>query len=322
MLFSFLGKVQFTTGAFLLCLCLLLLTGCDRKEDEGVVARVNGEPIYIEQLKRAYGLRQFDYAMKNPDLKSIKKQYGDALTALIIEKCMAMALEKRKQEVTDAEAEAAEAKVRAWYTKDSFEAMLVEEYIGLESWREAVRGEVVTDKFFTVILRPKVNIDYEQVEQYYKEHAQDFALEARVRFQVVQGDKREVMEKVLAQRNSDKALPDVTNPSAVAQIRTLVASPHNLTKRWQDVLKGLDVGQASDIVATEYGYEALILLEHYPAETPALSALYDQMEAILLQEALHKAFDEWISTELAQAKIEITPGLYLTEDTSDSITDN
>jgi hypothetical protein len=297
-------------GWLLLCLAVACTSP---PNEQGIVARVNGEPIYLVQLEAKHDLKYLvgvsNYA---PSLERLQDEYGLALSDLVIGVLVSQYLAKHGMTVGKAELDAVEAQVRADYPEGAFEQMLVEEYIDLDLWREQVRATLSLEKLLQKVLRPQISIDYQEVVAYYRENLVDFYLRPKVRFLHIQGPDKKLVEKVL-----DLA-PQEEDPVALGtrfdrvDVHRYTLHEENIPQGWQPLLAGLESGQASGPLALEnQSYQALVLLERTPGRLVDLVQAYPLVERILVERKLQEAFNAWLTAELETARIEVNASLLL-----------
>jgi len=300
----------------LLALCVAMaLAACDPKQEEqGVVARVNGQPITLHQLQFKHDFDQLGIAATNPSVAKLKSEYGQALSELVIRELLSQTLAAKGLAVTDEELAAAEASIRADYPEGAFEEVLVEEYIDINFWREELRARLSVEKFFAEVLRPGISIDYREAEQYYADHVQDFYMPQRVRFVRVGGPSRDVVENALEFYKGGESLDAMTAEFDQISTREIVMRQDRLTKDWADALGGLKPGESSPVLTARRGFEALVFSERIPAQTLDPSQAYPLIERELLDNKLMAAFSAWLDGQMAVAVITVTPLLEIDPD--------
>lgn len=281
--------------------------------DQGIVARVNGEPIYLTQLEAKHDLKYLvgvsNYA---PSLERLQDEYGMALSDMVVGMLVSQYLARHGITVGKEELDAVEAQVRADYPEGAFEQMLVEEYIDLDIWREQVRATLSLEKFFQKVLRPRISIDYQEVYAYYRENIVDFYLRPKVRFLHIQGPDRKLVENVLELTRQEEDPVVLGTRFDRVDVRGYTLHEENIPKGWQPLLAGLESGQTSGTLSLEdQGYQALVLLERTPGRLVDLVQAYPLVERILVERKLQEAFNAWLAAELEAARIEVNAGLLL-----------
>ena len=295
----------------LLALCLALAAGCQREvAEEGVVAKVNGRPIYLRQLEAKYDLMHLGWTGGvMPSVNRLKQDYGEMLSELIIQELVFQVLEEKHMPVTEEELDEAEQAIRADYPEGVFEQRLVEEYIDYEDWREQLRAHVALAKFMREILRPRIHLEYQEAEAYYKDHTDEFLLPARVHFLLFMGPSEDMVSQAgtLYRAVGDK--DQVLGEFEPVSIQDLNMRTDRLPEAWNNALADLSPGDASSPSATQGGYEALVLLERIPEHMLDPSQAYPLVERILMDQKLHEAFVEWLEQEVADSQILVSTHL-------------
>ena len=296
--------------AALAVLLLLGLAACSRDEDDlGVVARVNGHPIALADLEFLHDLQSVNRPAL-PSVDILRSEYGDVLSDLIVLELVRQELEARGIPVSPEELKAAEDKVRADYPDQaSFEQVLVEEYIDLETWRRFLAYHQTVEKFNTQVLRPMIKIDYKEAEAYYKDHLNDFYLPARLRLLVIWGPGRELVERaanIYAESGDAAALADKFKN---VNTREVVMAESKLPSSWKNALHGLKPKEPSPVLSDVSGFESLVLEESVPARLLDPSQAYPLVEDALLSKKMRDAFEDWLRKRLAESAISISEHL-------------
>ena len=292
-------------------LLLAALCGCSGDSDDiGIVARVNDSPIYLTQLEFQHDQFQADAAGGYvPSVEKLRSEYGDILGDLIVQELVAQELASRDMAVTDAELREAEDAVRSDYPEGAFEQVLVEEYIDLKSWRMQLRYHLAQKKFYQQVLRPLIKIDYKEAEKYYRDHISDFFLPESLRILVVRGPSRELVEKAVEKYRNDRDQMNLTTAFGEVETREVVVREGRLSAAWRNAVSGLEPGQSSTVLADKFGFEALVLLERSEAKVLEPAQAYPLVEEALLESKLNSAFENWLSANLAKAKISVSEHL-------------
>ena len=298
-----------------LCLALMgagaTLAGCDNakepaKGEYGVVATVNGRNISLQHLQAKHDFNHLSWsASAMPSADELQRQYGVALTELIITELMEQTLEKRGLAVSDAELKSAEDEVRADYPDGEFERALVEDYIDINIWRTFLRHRLTMLKFINTILRPDITIAPADMEAYYQQHIAEFTLPERHHFLVVDCEARATAEKLRKAYVQSKSQPLPTEDDVI-NVREITANQERLPPPWAAALKGLKRNEASSITTNEQRYQFIIFLETLPEQTLDLASVYSRVEAGLVESRVEAAFNHWLSKQLGEADIRVS----------------
>ena len=298
------------TAWLALCLGLCLgLAACDRPvvEEPGVVAKVNGSPIKLEEIQFAHDSLHMDGGEASiPSVARLRQEFGGVLAELIVQKLVKQALKAKNLKVTDEEADAAEAAVKADYPPGSFERMVADQYIDLGRWRDMLRYRLGMEKLQQAVLRPQNPLSPEEAEAYYRDHIQDFTAPARLRVLVLRGPAREGVERGIDLYRFEKSPEAVAAKLPQLEIRELRLRADQLPAPWKKPLAGLKPGQATAVQSSVNGFEALIFLEETPARVLKAAQAYTVIERILVEQKLQEAFGRWLDEELSKADIQIS----------------
>jgi hypothetical protein len=293
---------------FLTLLLALTLGACTPPADDmGVVARVNGEPIALSELEFQHDLLHMDgVGTMVPSVEGLRREYGQILADLVVLKLVEQELSRRGTPVSDEELMDEEARVRADYPDDSFEQVLIEEYIDLASWRRQLRYDIARRKFFQTVLRPQVKVDYLEADTYYKQHIKDYRLPESYGLVVVRGPRKDAVERALATYRETGDISRAAQPETGVTVNEMTVSSGQLSDEWRDILTDLPPGEAGPVRETRGGWEALLLLRERPSRILNPTQAYPLVEQTLLEHKMTEAFEQWLGGRLATADIRIS----------------
>jgi len=294
-----------------LYIAIIMMFGCTNDSDDmGIIARVNGDPIYLSQLEFQHDQFQADTAGTYvPSVEKLKGEYGDILTDLIVQELVLQELARQELPVTDHELLKAEEAVRADYPEGAFDQMLVEEYIDLKAWRKQLKNHLAMKKFFQQVLRPQIKIDYKEAQQYYRDHISDFYLPESLRILVVRGPSRGLVGKAVEKFMEEHDSVNLATAFGEVEAREVVVREGRLSAAWKNAISGLAAGQSSGVLTDRFGFEALVLLERSPAKVLAPAQAYPLVERALLESKLRDAFEIWLAGSVGSAKISVSSHL-------------
>jgi hypothetical protein len=307
---------------FVLCFVLLILfsvlnMACQNAAQEpGVVALVNGSPVYLHQLEAKYDFLHLDWGESlPPGVEQLQQEYGGILTNLILYKLIEQELAARGLEVTDEEVAAREEEVRHDYPPDEFEKILIEEYIDLNYWREQLKLRISWEKFIHEVLRPRVRIDFQEVQDYYQKNLSEFYLPQRIRFLVFSSPDQEEIKKAIASYKKTKSyaanakLEELREKNSDLIVHEYFMRVDQLPFIWAGEIKKLKPGEFSRIKNDKKNFYSLVVLKK---EEPSLLEPYQAYSIIedkLTQQKIRKLFFKWVADTLQKAEIKINPKL-------------
>lgn len=295
-----------------ICSVLLLVSsGCkDDSTQQGVVATVNGQPIFLEELEARYDLDHLSWSGGMvPTVAQLRKDYGRVLAGLVTQRLVEQELEKTGLAVTDEEVLKAEEEVRADYPPGEFEKVLVEDYIDLGRWRYMLRQHLQNEKFRSEVLRPQITLSFEEAEGYYKEHLSDFYLPERVHFLFVSGPDRGTVEKARDMLAAGTPRAEVLSSFSQLSIRELKMREDRIHGTWKQLLAKVEVGQGTPVLSGESGYESFVMLGMLPEKVLGPSQAYPIIERLLVEEKMQQAYADWLEARLKSAEVKVSEHL-------------
>ena len=165
------------TISFILASALVLLAGCHKGPQQGVVATVNGHPIFQTDVDKAYTAQ----LATNPQQQTPSPDQADSLKlnilhTLIIEAIIDQRAAKEGLTATDAEVDAKLAEMKAPYTEDQFQTKLKAANLTLDELKRDVRRSLTQTKLLNKEINSRITVTDADVTNYYNAHKADFNL--------------------------------------------------------------------------------------------------------------------------------------------------
>jgi hypothetical protein len=281
-----------------------------------VVALVNGSPIYLHQLEAKYDFLHLDWGESlPPGIEQLQQEYGEILTNLILYKLIEQELAARGLKVTDEEVAAREEEVRHDYPPDEFEKILIEEYIDLNYWREQLKLKIAWEKFIHEVLRPRVRIDFQEVQDYYQKNLSEFYLPQRIRFLIFSSPDQEELKKAIASYKKTKTyaanakLEELRKKHSDLIVHEYFMRVDQLPFIWAGEIKKLNPGEFSRIKNDKKNFYSLVVLKKEEASLLEPYQAYSIIEEKLTQQKIRRLFFKWVADTLQKAEIKINPKL-------------
>ncbi len=292
---------------------LAVLTGSCSPDstDEGVVARVNGQPIYLEEVESEYDAAYFKWSRKvPPDLQEIKSSYGKVLLDLIVQKLIEQELESSGHAVDPGELERIEREIRQDYPEGGFEEVLIEEHIDLDFWRARILQNLMWDKFKKEVLRPQISLDVEDVKEYYHYHIEDFYIPERIVFLHFSSQEEGKLQEVLDTFQESEDISRIREKYPQINVGEYEMRVDRLPLGLQDELTSLQRGEKSRIQKSRQGlFHWVMVLDRKDSNLLKPHQVYDIIEENLVREKLHEVFYSWLETTVDESRIEINAKL-------------
>lgn len=296
---------RFLLRALALC-CLLASAGCwESPLPEGVVATVNGEAIHIRTVQ-AYmdgnspGLGAGNTA---PDIRRLRRDYGAALSDIIIQTLAVQDLQRRGIHGVEQRARDMEDDIREDYGPGEFDAYLAEESLDPAEWRRLLRGFVALQLLEDVVLEPELRVSRDEVLAYYKEHEEAFRLPERYRLCFASGKTRDDVQRWREAFAAGKA------PATAGEVSVHCADiPVKEAAQWNRDISTLKPRESTRPSPDENGgFASIGLVARLPAETPPPAAVYALIEREVRQQKRLPAFDDWLEDALSRSRITVSP---------------
>ncbi|MFP4168094.1 MAG: peptidylprolyl isomerase [Desulfonatronovibrionaceae bacterium] len=295
------------------CLSVFLLfsAGCGEDNWEpGVVARVNGEPIYLRSLEAKYDFEHFEWSAEQlPQTKDLKSEYRGILVDLIIQRLVEDQLEEMGLAVSKDEVLALEREIRKDYPEGEFENILVEEYVDLNYWREQVKAGLQWQRFEKKYLRPRAEVEVQEIKEYYRDNAQDFYVPKQVHFLLVAGPEADMVQKALEKFESGVSEGEIKDEYGEVNLHEYSMHEDQVPSVWSTILKSLEPGQSSQIKNHNNKFYALHVLSHEEEKILEPYQAYTVIEEKLMHEKERAVFLKWLKQELKDARIEFSSRL-------------
>lgn len=293
----------------LICILLacFLLGGCQNEsEDPGIIARVNGKPIYLSQLDYKYDLSHEGNSGFVPSVAQVRAEYGQILGDLIVQELVSQELKQREIPVSNKELKEAEDEVRSDYPDDSFEQILIEEYIDINSWRSQLKYQLAMDKFYREMLRPEIKIDYKEAEKYYRTHLSDFYMPAGYKFVMVKGMGKDLVLKGVELYRKGLTPTAISAKLRKVSVRDIWIKSDQIPAAWKTFVENLEPGKASPVITEKKEVFCLILKEKKEATLLTPLQAYPMVESVLLEKILEEKFENWLKNKIATSNIKIS----------------
>ena len=293
-----------------LLVCCLLLGGClEGRLPEGVVATVNGDPIYLRTVQALLDGRSATLdTMQRPSLENMKRQYGDALGTLIIYTLVNQELRTLQIPVTDSAVESAVAHVRADYGgEEELARFLAEESLDVNEWRLLMRDHLAVQSFEKRVLLPGIRISLDNVRGYYKEHEAEFNLPETLDICLISAADRQGVDSFCASFSS--VGPVREEQAGEVLLQCVEADAAQLPKESQKGLERLSPGQCLPPRQEGDRWLGLALVRRNAAHVMSVAEAYPLIENILREREKEAAFERWLAAALSRSRVRVNPDL-------------
>jgi hypothetical protein len=290
----------------MLCLCLAMsVTGCFRESlPAGTVATVNGQPISLRLLNAVQTLSYFqrvgDAAELSVDV--LRKQYGIALSSLIVHSLVVQELRIMGLEVPPERIRTEEERIRADYPGGEFEQALLEGQIDIQTWRDLLHNQLAVELFAEKALSRDIEPSPQDIQAYYIRHEKEFSHPALLYVRIISGMDQGQVESAGAALRERSAAP---LPPGVLEQKTAI-SKASLPEEWRKDIEALKPGEMSPVRKMLFQYQAVQLMEEMPATRMSVVEAYPLIERALIEEKTDAKYADWIVQAVQKANIRVS----------------
>ncbi|MDY7000332.1 MAG: SurA N-terminal domain-containing protein [Thermodesulfobacteriota bacterium] len=281
-----------------------------------IVAVVNGEIITLFELNERVKplLDHFKgREIGEREKAAILKIKEDLLNSMVEDLLLRQEVEKIGIEVSDVEVETQiqEFKKGNNLNEEEFLKQLRLEKMTREDFAEKIRQDILKHRLLSFMVRRKVVVTKEEIEECFKADKQNFALDKKVHLGLIvlgSGNSAALIKKRIEDQElsfADAADIYSQGPGAGSGGDIGLLSWKDLDTEWKEALKDVCAGQITEPFVVR-GREALLLLksEVSGSEQP-LNKVKDEIQKKIYKEKLEAGFNEYMDTLRANAVIDI-----------------
>lgn len=288
---------------FFLMLALCFCACKEQAPPAGVVATVNGEPVYLHSLQTLLDSRTAALGIPpRPSLDEMRNNYAQALSVLITHALVRQELEQKGISLHESDYAALMDDINRDFSGESLDGVLDDSSIRKDDWQQLVRDYLALETFRRQVLLPGIKTDLDEVKAYYRQHEADFLVPASMNVCFVSSEKKEEVENICA--SAAKAAAS-DNPA----VQCMDADAGELPAPWQNDAKNMklfDCGKISE----QYGaWRSMFVTRKDRERLAPLAEVYPLIDNILLAQKKDAAFDKWLESRIAASDIKVSPEL-------------
>ena len=289
---------------------LTAASGC-HKFDDPVVATVDGMKITASELRTQMSMERgnFDPAILSEDANFAEFRRR-ALDKLIEERMLLAEAKRLGIEASRKEQKDMEELLAGALTASEGDAALRSQGVDPGSWREAQRRRLVIGKLISKEVLEKVPVTDGEVRAYYDSHVSEFNRPAQYRARQIIVDSRELADEILAKLKQGQDFGELAKQHSLSPDGKRGGDLGFFDARaypavFAEVCSQLKIGEISDVVPTDYGYQIFELLEKRPARQIPYEEAAVQIRRRLREEGSEKIFAEWSEGIRAKSKASV-----------------
>jgi peptidyl-prolyl cis-trans isomerase C len=295
-----------------LIFCLFaLVAGCSSEP----VVEVLPALIVIndQEITKADFLVEFEQSLqKDQQLRGVEREelQRSFLVQLIDRELIHGEARRLNIALTDADVEVALQGYRQDYPGSSFEEMLVERGLTLESWREELKESLIMEKLLEQAVYSMVSVNDKEVAAYFKANRDQFDRPEQVRArQIVVADEAKGQE-VLGMLRQERSFAEVAaeyslSPDAEQGGDLGFFGRGEMPPEFDAIVFDLPVKRLSDLVKSEYGYHLFLVEEKRKAKRLNKKEASEEIRAILEGRKKEEVYLAWLQDMRARAVISV-----------------
>ena len=293
-----------------------------------IVARVNNEIITLTDLDRTLGQLHQDIKDSAKDPSTVEGEFAKEkrgiLKLLIENKVMVQKAEEAGLTTT------ADADVAAYLEKlrkdngipslDVLDQYLRQRGTSLSEYKKRVKEQMVTQSLLQNFVYSKITLLTPEVEAYYKEHAADFTVPGKVHLAEIlflkEGKPRDQVQRAaqaaLDRLKKGEAFEDVAKdvsegPTASRGGDIGDFNKGSMNEAVEAVAFKLPIGEYSQIIETDYGFQIIKILDRTPETVKPLEEVRPQIAEKLYQKKARPEVKAFLDKLFEESYIYVSP---------------
>jgi peptidyl-prolyl cis-trans isomerase SurA len=169
--------VKFRNASVLLLSSFVIVTGCHKGPQDGVVATVNGHPVLQTEVDKIYTQQLASNAQQQqPSADQAGATKLQILQALILDEIVEQRAAKENLTANDADVDAKLAEMKAPYTEEQFQARLKASGISMDELRHDLRRSLTQNKLLNKEINSRITVTDSDVTNYFNSHKAEYNL--------------------------------------------------------------------------------------------------------------------------------------------------
>lgn len=306
------ARVAVALGAVVLAAAL---TGCPEKKkdpiDPNTVAMVNGEIISREDFSHELRRNLSSVDPVEPRSPEQIEPVRRALLDELIDRTLLLQAARRVNIVIPPEEiDRRVMQIGGEYPAGGLDEMLAQSGLTMADFKLKTAGLLAIEKLFDEHVYPRVAVTEEEIRQYFEENKDKFHEPEKVRVQQIVVKSIEEARRLQQLLRQGKKFPDLARkysltPDAKVGGDLGFFARGQMPAEFDEVAFRLGVGQVSDVVATDYGFHLVKVLERRPAQKRELTEARKDVEEKILTLKRAEAQRSYVARLRSEAAITI-----------------
>ena len=276
--------------------------------EPGVVATVDGIPIYLRQVEGLYDMTSLaPVEGRTVTLEEVRADYAECLRTLVEQVLIRRELAVRDRSVSDDDVLRLEETVSSGYDErpgPEFDPWIEDAGLAPDLWREQLRARLELERWQAELAR-SIAVGEEEVEAYVAAHPDEMVVPAQVEYLLVSGKDK---ARVEAARKSGASDPAALRAEGL-DVRRFRRSVESVPDIWGEELARAVPGGATPLRETGGSWRYAVLLDRQSDRPRTPAEMYAYAEERLMEQRLPEAFDAWLADALSRTKVRMAEPL-------------
>jgi peptidyl-prolyl cis-trans isomerase SurA len=158
----------------ILATSLVLLSGCHKGPQQGVVATVDGKPVLQTEVDKIYAEQLASNPQQSLSPDEVQAKQLQIVQELILEQIVEQRAAKQNLTATDADVDAKVSEMKAPYTEEQFQAKLKASNLTLDDLRRELRESLTQTKLLNKEINSRITVTDADVNNYFNAHKAEF----------------------------------------------------------------------------------------------------------------------------------------------------
>lgn len=279
------------------------------KTEKILVARLNGEPIFEDDLLRRIGTIEKEPALvKAKDPQRWNRLVEGALDGEILDRLVLQAAKKEGMIVSSDDLEKVYIKSKEMLGEEKFAEMLKDQQTSEEAYRAFLEERILIDQYKDKILAD-VDVPEEVIEEYYDGHGESFMSEEKVKLEVLVVDSTEMAAEAYEKFKEGQPFDDLADKFSNLKERDLTGRTQwipykSLPQEVQFIIQNSAVGDILAPVKFKDGYYVIKIIGRQEPTIIPYEKSKDMIAESLLRNREAKVLDDWYVQAREKATVE------------------
>ena len=158
----------------LLATSLVLLAGCHKGPQQGVVATVDGKPVLQTEVDKIYAEQLASNPQQSLSPDEVQAKQLQIVQELILDQIVEQRAAKQNLTASDADVDAKVAEMKAPYTEEQFQAKLKASNLTMDDLRRELRHSLTQTKLLNKEINSRITVTDADVNNYFNAHKAEF----------------------------------------------------------------------------------------------------------------------------------------------------